>query len=101
MPSMVAQVRPGDAQVVVVESEGRIVASMTVLRMTHLEGTWVDPEHRNAGTVRALLRAAGEAARKWSNGWVVTSADDDQVRGILGRMHAVKLPVDTYLLGLR
>ena len=98
MPAMAEQVRPEDSQVVVVEEDGRIVASWTVLRMTHLEGAWVDPAYRNAGTVRRLLRKVGEAVREWSNGLVVTSANDDSVKGILDRMNARKVDVETYLL---
>lgn len=91
-------VRPEDVKVVVVEVGGEVVASMTVMRMTHIEGTWVDPNYRNGGIVRSLLRCAAKAAEEWCAGWVVTSANNDQVRRILERMNAQKVEVDSYAL---
>lgn len=98
---LLPMVRPEDIQVIVVEAEGRIVASMSLLRMTHLEGTWVHPDHRNAGVVRALLRKASEASAKWTDTFVVTAAATEEVRAILGRMHAKKLEMDSYVLSMK
>lgn len=56
---------PENHKAVVVEDNGRIVAAMEVVRVVHLECVWVDPEYRNAGVIRRLLRRTVECARKW------------------------------------
>ena len=94
-------VRPEDIRVIVVEAEGAIVGTWTLLRMTHLEGIWVDEKHRNAGVVRSLMRTAFREADEWANGWVLTGANTDAVRGILARLQATKVDMDTYMLGLK
>jgi GNAT superfamily N-acetyltransferase len=94
-------IAPYDMTMIVVEDDlGQIVASTSIIRATHLEGTWVDPEHRNAGVSRSLLRLASEVARNTGMNWVFTGAADDHTRRILDRMGATKIPMDTYVLGL-
>ena len=62
-------VRPEDIQIVVVEDGERIVSTMAVLRVTHFESLWIDPEYADIarGSVRAVVigagRAIGSAAR--------------------------------------
>ena len=90
-------VSPEDVSVVVVEDKGKVVACMTVLRATHFEGAWIDPEHRNAGVTRSLLRMASEIA---GSEWVFAGAADDHMRDVLGRLGAVMLPMDAYVLSL-
>lgn len=90
-----------DVAVVVVEDEsGEIVASTMILRATHMEGTWVHPDHRNAGVSRSLLRLAAGCARAFGPTWVFTGAADDHTRSILDRMGGQKIEMDTYVLGL-
>lgn len=93
-------VRTEDVKVVVVEHEDEIIASWTIMRMVHLEGVWVHPQHKNAGVVRSLIRKTKEEAAEWSSAWVVTSAASDAVRAILSRMHAKKVEADMYTLAL-
>jgi len=88
-----------DVNVVVVEDDnGTVIACMTVLRATHFEGLWIDPEHRNAGVSRGLLRLAVEVARGWGNEWAFGAAADDRMRSVLGRLGAVKVAMDPYVL---
>ena len=93
--------RPEDVRIVVIETDsGEIAATTTMLRMTHMEGTWVSARHRNAGTVRALLRGAAHASKDWSPHWLVTGADSEQMREILSRMDAIKVPLEPYVIQL-
>src|SRR5262245_54852100 len=82
------QVPADDATVIVVEEGQRIVASMHVVRATHIEGAWIDPEFRNAGVTRGLCRKAWDEARKTGVRWAFTGAADDRMRGILERLGA-------------
>lgn len=101
LPPITPYVRPQDIEVVVVEDGDKIVASMAVMRLTHFEGAWIDPQYRgNAGLVRMLLHSATEEARAWTDNWVIAGAADDRMRDILARLGGVKIPMDTYALGL-
>jgi hypothetical protein len=92
---------PEDMSIIVVENdEGSIVASTMILRATHMEGTWVDPQHRNAGVSRGLLRLANAVAQTFGASWLYTGAADDHTRDTLDRMGGTKLAMDTYVLGL-
>lgn len=96
-------VRPEDVDVVVVEDGEKVVACMTVLRATHFEGAWIDPEHRNAGVTRALLGLATALAECRGSQWVFAGAEngDERMRGILARLGGTRAPMDTYVLPLR
>ena len=97
---VLGHVRPKDLDVVVVESEGKIVAALTVVRLTHFEGAWVDPKKRGLGATRALLRLAKELARLRGDEWVMAGAEisDSRMARVLARMGAVKIPVEPYVL---
>jgi len=101
MPPFVPAVRPEDTEVIVVEEDGRIVASVGVLRIPHYEGWWIAPDYRgNAGVIRRLLKGAMQAALPWSSGWVWAAADTDHVRDLMRRLGGVELPVTSYALRL-
>ena len=97
---LIPGLRPADVVVVVVEDGDRVVACMTVLRATHFEGLWIDPMARNLGTARTLLREAVTAAKRWTDDWVFAASADDNMRDILERIGAVRLPMDPYVLSL-
>ncbi len=98
-PQFVEYVQPEDIDVVVVEEAGKIVATMSVLRAVHIEGTWIDPEHRNPGVRRGLLRLAGQVARDRGARWAFTGAADEQTKRMLDK-HATRLEMDTYVMSL-
>lgn len=100
IPNLGRFVRPEDIAVVVVEDEGKVIACLSVLKATHFEGLWIDPERRNAGVVRSLLRQATAMARVWSNGWAFGGAADECMGKFLGRLNGVKLPMDLYMMPL-
>lgn len=89
-----------DVSIVAVESEGRVVACLTVFKAPHFEGLWIDPEHRNAGVSRGLMDLAEKVVKSWGNEWVFAAAEDERMRTILGRVGAVKLPIDSYVMSL-
>lgn len=90
----------GRAQTVVVEEGGKVVGSMTVALVPHIEATWIDPEHRNAGVARALRRATWELARDGGATWAFGSAGDDATAATLVRLGGTPVPVTFYVLPL-
>jgi hypothetical protein len=99
-PPLAPHVRPEDLAIVVVESDGRVVASIAVLRAVHFESVWVSPEARNGGAVRSLLRKATTLAREWGAGFVFGGAENEAMRENLDRMGAVWLPFHPCVLPL-
>jgi hypothetical protein len=90
---------PANAQVLVVEHEGQIVGTWTVMRMVHVECVWVHPAYRGTfGVVKRLLRGMRAAARTWGARTVLTGAMTDQVRGLITSLHGVRLPGEHYVI---
>jgi hypothetical protein len=91
---------PADTQVIVVEDEdGHVVGCWSVICYVHVEGVWIAPPHRKRGTVaRRLLRAMRQVVRSLGASVVLTGADTDDVRQLLGTLGATKLPGDHYKL---
>jgi hypothetical protein len=60
MGDLLPFIEPQNIAIVAVEDEeGKIVACVSVLRVTHFEGLWIKPEYRgNAGVFRSLVRQA-------------------------------------------
>ena len=84
---------------VVVEEEGRVVASLAALRATHFEGLWIDPKCRgNAGVARALLRHATALAQVRHESWVFGGCADERMRTFIERIGGVQVPMELYAL---
>lgn len=99
LPLLLAYMRPEDTDIVVVEDGDRIVACMGVLRVTHLEGVWIDPEYKNVAN--RLLRETYNTMRKYPDQFCIAGAADDRMRDVLNRMGGVKVPMDTYVLNFQ
>lgn len=89
---------PERVRTVVVESEGQVVATLSVLQVSYIESAWLHPDHRNAGTVRALVRAAWELASADGAAWGFSAAADDKVAEVLSRLGGTELPVRLFML---
>lgn len=98
IPPLFPYVEPRNIAVVVVEDEGKIVATMTVLQATHIEGTWIDGEHKHVA--RSLLRLATTVAKAGGARWAFTGACDDKVRRIIERLGGRLIPMDTWVMPL-
>jgi ribosomal protein S18 acetylase RimI-like enzyme len=99
MPPIIPFVSPENIAIVAVEDDaGKVIACMSVLQVTHFEGAWVDPEHRNAGVVRALLRLASALPIARGESWVFGGADSEQMRDVLQRLGGVEVPMSTFIL---
>lgn len=93
---------PEDIRVAVVEDEGKIVGRCVVLKLTHLEGLWMDQEHKNAGVTSALLGQVVKTAREFANQAVIAGAadGDERMYSLLARLGADRLPVSFFTLAL-
>jgi hypothetical protein len=90
---------PSQVTVVVVEDDaGKIVGCLPVLRISHLEGLWVRPGHRNGTALRTLLRAALEAVRGNGDSWALCGVcdGDDLMAGLLPRVGGFEVPARFY-----
>lgn len=89
---------PGLDAVMVVEDEGEIIACWASILMRHLEGVWIAPAHRGkSSAARRLLVGMGKYV---GGGGVMTGAGSEEVRAMLERLGAVKVPVDQYVFAL-
>lgn len=101
LPQITPYVPKRDAAVVVVEDEGRIVACMTVAKITHLESVWIDPERRgSARIVRELLTHAFALPEVRGESWVIGGAahGDPQMRSYLERLGGRSMDAQFYAL---
>jgi hypothetical protein len=93
---------PSSVDIVAVEDDaGALIACMTVLKVTHFEGVWIDPEYRGkSGVMRALLRASGDIPRARGENWVFGGAadGDDVMRRYLGKLGGVEMPLSFWAL---
>lgn len=94
--------KPEDTTVLVIEQDGEIVAHWCLLRIYHVEGLWIRHDYRQRLSVARRLwlgmraLAAGMGARA-----VMTGADTDEIRAMLTRVGATKLPFDSYVLPIQ
>lgn len=97
MPNFSPIMNPPDTEVIVVERDGEIVASMAVMRMTHFEAAWVHPSVKgNAGVVRRLLNASFDSARRFPERFAVAMCNERAVSDLLVRLGGSRMPVDSY-----
>jgi len=92
--------QPSNMTVCVVEGDEGIAATVSTLRVTHLEGLWVKPEFRgNAGVMRALLRQAFALAQVRGEDWVFGgAAHDDPAMREYGARLGRKVDMDLYAI---
>lgn len=100
LPKALPHLSADQMDVVVVEDGDRIVACWGVLRVTHLEGAWVDPAYRGKPSVaRRLLLATMSVARRSAPRWVMTAAQTDDVRRLIEKhLRGVHVPGDMYVV---
>lgn len=88
---------PADFRIFVVELDGQIVGHWGLFPAVHCEGVWVHPDHRGSGAVaRHLLAAMRPAVEAAGHGGAWTGAQSPDVGALLERLHARRVPYDTY-----
>jgi len=90
---------PENARVWVVEKDGKIVATWTLLRVVHAECIWVAPEVRGEfGVVKRLLKGKSEIATAWGADRVVTGSVSPDVTELIMRFGGELMPCETFIL---
>lgn len=94
---------PEGAAVLVVEEDGQIVGCWAAFLVAHVEGVWIAPEHRGRGGVarRLLVGMRRTLVETFGATGALTGAMTDDVRALLARLGATKLPGDHYALPLK
>lgn len=89
---------PHRVKTVVVEEDGRVIGTMSVLLVSYIESAWLDRDHRNAGVVRAMVRKAWDLASDDGATWGFSAAADDGVAKVLTRLGGTELPARFFLM---
>lgn len=90
---------PSRADVLVIEEHGQIVACWALLKVYHVEGVWIAPEHRKRGSVALrLLEGMRRLCRSLGVSQVVTSALSEDVQRLIVHLRGVRLPGDHYVI---
>lgn len=92
---------PRDTQIVVIEDGEQIVGCWAVVRITHLEGVWIDPAYRKrVSVVRSLLQATVAVAQQFGS-WAMTGAQTPDVRRLITKhLKGEHIDMDTYVVPL-
>lgn len=94
-----SRLSPDNAQVFVVEEDGQIAGCWIAMRIVHAECLWIAPSHRGSFAVmRRLWGGMRQMVRAWGAPVFFTSAITNDVRDLLMRFQARRVPGDTYVL---
>lgn len=90
---------PANSQVLVVEEEEKIIGCWVLMQVLHAECVYIAPEHRQRSSVaRRLLRGMKQLAYAAGMGGVYTAAISDDVKQLLAKLGATRVPGDPYML---
>ena len=101
LPVLLQHVDPQNVSVVAVEENGELIATLSVLTVTHLEGLWIKPDRRGSPeVVRKLLKKAIEEASKAPDHWVMAQSASPKMDDLIERSGGVEMPVKTFILSV-
>lgn len=102
IPETLIYTEPKEIAVIVVEDDdGKVVASICAMRVTHLEGLWIAPEYRkHPGVFRALKRLTYAVPRVRGERWVFGGAadGDELMASICERLGGKMMPLKFYAM---
>lgn len=88
-----AMTAPGQAEVIVVERDGEIVACWVLVRIYHVECAWVAPAHRASPPVlKRLVSGMKRLARTKRVTRVISTAMTPEVEQLLIKLHGEEVP---------
>ena len=92
---------PNNTRVLVVEDDGKIVGTWTMLRTVHAECVWVDPKYRGSyGVTSRLLKGMRSVAKEWDVHSVITGSVSSDVTNIIERLGGIPMPCESFVLPL-
>ncbi len=90
---------PEHAQVLVVEQHGQIAGCWVLMHVLHAECLYIAPPYRHRPSVgRRLLVGLTKLARAAHMGGVWTAATTDDIRHLLDKFGAERMPGDHYIM---
>jgi hypothetical protein len=90
---------PADAEIVIVEDAGVIVACWATFLVRHVEGFWVHPDHRKRGGVlRRLFVGMRKVLLDLGTRAAATQADTPEIDALLRAAGATRIPGTSFLL---
>jgi hypothetical protein len=93
---------PGSASILVVEDDGRIVATWALITMMHAEGLWIAPAYRGRfGVVKRLLVGMRRLAQSLGCTSVQTGAITPDVEDLIHRLGGQPLPGRAFVLPMQ
>ncbi|MEK9723023.1 MAG: GNAT family N-acetyltransferase [Rhodospirillaceae bacterium] len=104
MPALLPYVAPQNLAIIVAESdEGKVIGCLSTLRVMHLEGLWVHPEHRGGMVAYSLYRQALALAGIYDEAWVLGGAADGDGRmdDLIRRCGGCALPLKFYVMPVK
>lgn len=88
-----------DAITWVIEDEDGICASMSVVRVVHLESLWIRPDKRgNAGIVRSLLNRVVGTVKSFGSSWVIGTGESPEVESFIKRLGGKPVNTTSYII---
>lgn len=92
---------PLHTRVAVVEADGRIVGTVTAMRVVHVHFLWIDPAHRQApGVWRRLWLSLQRIAVDWQVSSVLTEALPPGMDAIVQKLGGVDGHGPTFIIPL-
>lgn len=93
---------PTRAQILVIEEEGQIVGTLTLMSVLHAECLWIKPSHRKGyGVAKRLLDGMWSAARGEGVKALWSGSLSDTMTNILHRIGASEVPGKSYVFPVK
>lgn len=90
---------PANTRVLVVEQDGEIIGTWTLLRVCHAECIWIHPDHRLKGGVGSrLLKGIRKLAKDWGARRIVTGSVTEQVTKLIAKVGGFPMPCPLFVL---
>jgi isopentenyldiphosphate isomerase len=90
---------PDNTRVIVVEDDGVIVGTWTLLTVIHAECLWIAPSHRGIfGVTKRLLAMMRRITEEWKASAVWTGSLSPHVTDLIKRLGGVPAPFESFIL---
>lgn len=102
LPELLRHVNATDADVVVVEENGKVIGTLGLVKLMHFEGVWIAPEKRHGYVLGRLLHGAEQLAMERGETCALGAAmdDDERMDDLIRRRGGVPLPIKVYAMPL-
>ena len=90
---------PQFTRIIVVETDGHVVACVAAFTSVHVEGLWEDETHRgNPGVSRALLTALVAELQEGRVGEILSQTENPEIGDLFASLGGTELPGATWVI---